>query len=190
MNKYVLIIDDEEAQANIIANILEKEGFSVDKAYSAEEALKSNGKAKYSVMLVDLKMPGMGGLAFLKQIKEKDLGMSVIISGVLSEVIPACKEAGVTPHSINYSLGVWGKKDKLPDEDTLAITTMCGHHMIPPKFVDYVKRRVKKNKITPEEGAKMLAEFCYCGIFNHIRCADIFKEKLAAEQSEEQETTG
>lgn len=112
---------------------------------------------------------------FLRQIKEKDLGMSVIISGVLSEVIPACREAGVTPHSINYSLGVWGKKDNLPDDKTLSITTMCGHHMIPPKFVDYIVRRVKKNKLTPEEGAKQLAEFCYCGIFNHVRCAEIIK---------------
>ena len=114
---------------------------------------------------------------FLRQIKEKDLGMSVIITGVLSEVIPACKEAGVTPHSINYSLGVWGKKDDLPGETTLAITTMCGHHMIPPKFVDHVMRQVKKDKLTPEEGAKKLAEFCYCGIFNHIRCADIIKNE-------------
>jgi hypothetical protein len=41
-------------------------------------------------------------------------------------------------------------------------------------------RRVTKGKITPEEGAKMLAEFCYCGIFNHVRCADIIKEQAAA----------
>lgn len=116
---------------------------------------------------------------FLKQIKEKDLGMSVIISGVLSEVIPACKEAGVTPHSINYSLGVWGKKDNLPNDTTLSITTMCGHHMIPPKFVDHVMKRVKKGKLTPEEGAKKLAEFCYCGIFNHVRCADIIQKNIA-----------
>lgn len=116
---------------------------------------------------------------FLKQIKEKDLGMSVIISGVLSEVIPACKEAGVTPHSINYSLGVWGKKDNLPNDTTLSITTMCGHHMIPPKFVEYVMKRVKKGKLTPEEGAKKLAEFCYCGIFNHVRCADIIQKNIA-----------
>ena len=116
---------------------------------------------------------------FLKQIKEKDLGMSVIISGVLSEVIPACKEAGVTPHSINYSLGVWGKKDNLPNDTTLSITTMCGHHMIPPKFVDHVMKRVKKGKLTPEEGAKKLAEFCYCGIFNHVRCADIIQKNTA-----------
>ena len=116
---------------------------------------------------------------FLKQIKEKDLGMSVIISGVLSEVIPACKEAGVTPHSINYSLGVWGKKDNLPNDTTLSITTMCGHHMIPPKFVDHVMKRVKKGKLTPEEGANKLAEFCYCGIFNHVRCADIIQKNTA-----------
>lgn len=113
---------------------------------------------------------------FLRQIKAKSLGMSVIITGVLSEVIPACEEAGVKPHSINYSLGVWGKKDNLPDDTTLSVTTMCGHHMIPPKFVQHVMKRVKKGKITEEEGAKELAEFCYCGIFNHIRCANILKK--------------
>jgi len=117
---------------------------------------------------------------FLKQIKAKDLGMSVIISGVLSEVIPACAEADVKPHSINYSLGIWGKKELLPDDTTLSITTMCGHHMIPPKFVAHVMKRVKKGKLTPEEGAARLAEFCYCGIFNHIRCADIIKKQTIA----------
>lgn len=115
---------------------------------------------------------------FLKKIKEKDLGMSVVISGVLSEVIPACKEAGVTPHSINYSLGIWGKKDNLPDEDTLAVTTMCGHHMISPKFVKHIIKQVEKGKMTPEEGALELAIFCYCGIFNQLRCAEIIKKKI------------
>jgi hypothetical protein len=113
---------------------------------------------------------------FLKQIKAKDLGMSVVITGVLSEVIPACREAGVTPHSVNYSLGVWGKKDDLPDDTTLSITTMCGHHMIPPKFVNHIMKRVQKGKMTPQEGAQELAEFCYCCIFNHIRCANIIEE--------------
>ena len=110
---------------------------------------------------------------FLKDIKKKDLGMSVVITGVLSEVLPACKEAGVIPHSINYSLGVWGNKDRLPDEDTLSITTMCGHHMIPPDFVENIQAQVNAGKITTEEGALRLSDFCYCGIFNPIRCAEI-----------------
>ena len=117
-------------------------------------------------------------VAFLKQIKAKELGMSVVISGVLSEVMPACEEAGVTPHSINYSLGVWGKKENLPNDQTLSITTMCGHHMIPPKFVEHVVKRIKKGKMTPEEGALKLASFCYCGIFNHVRCAEIIREYI------------
>ncbi len=73
---------------------------------------------------------------FLERIKEKDVGMSVVISGVLSEVIPACKDAGVKPHSVNYSLGIWGKKENLPDERTWSVTPLCRHHRIPPKFVE------------------------------------------------------
>lgn len=115
---------------------------------------------------------------FLKRIKEKDLGQSVVITGVLSEVLPACKEAGVTPHSINYSLGVWGRKEKLPDDTTLSITTMCGHHMIPPKFVKHIMKQVEAGKMTPEQGANRLSDFCYCGIFNQVRCADIIRKQV------------
>lgn len=120
-------------------------------------------------------------IGFLKRIKEKELGMSVVISGVLSEVIPACKEAKVTPHSVNYSLGVWGNKKKLPDDVTLSITTMCGHHMIPPKFVKYIFKQVESKKMTPEEGANKLSSFCYCGIFNPVRCKNIIQDNVIEE---------
>jgi len=56
---------------------------------------------------------------FLRILKEKDLGMSVIISGLLEDVLDACRQAGVTPHTINFSLGVWGKKELLPPEEVL-----------------------------------------------------------------------
>lgn len=115
---------------------------------------------------------------FLRRIKEKDLGQSVVITGILPEVFAACEEAGVKPHSINYSLGVWGKKEKLPDETTLSITTMCGHHMIPPKFVNHIMKQVESGKMTPEQGAIRLSDFCYCGIFNQVRCADIIKDTV------------
>ena len=113
--------------------------------------------------------------AFLKEMKEKDLGLSVVIAGVLSEVVPAVREAGLTPHTINFSLGIWGKKELLPSDEVLAVTTMCGHHMIPPKFVNYIMKQVSKGAMTPEEGADELAGFCYCGIFNPVRCAEILR---------------
>jgi hypothetical protein len=48
--------------------------------------------------------------------------------------------------------------------------------MIPPKFVQYVVDQVDKGKLTPEEGAVKLSNFCYCGIFNQVRCADIIED--------------
>jgi len=118
-------------------------------------------------------------IGFLKEVKAADLDQSCVITGVLEEVIPCCKEAGVTPHSINFSLGVWGNKGILPDEDTLSITTMCGHHMIPPKFVAYIVDQVDKQKITAEEGAIKLSNFCYCGIFNQVRGAEIINDMVS-----------
>ncbi|MCL2568312.1 MAG: hypothetical protein FWE12_02595 [Oscillospiraceae bacterium] len=115
-------------------------------------------------------------IGFLKDIKRLDLGQSVIITGVLTEVLPACQEVGVKIHSINYALGIWGKKENLPDEETLSITTMCGHHMIPPKFVQHMVSQVEKGKITAEDASRQMSDLCYCGIFNQVRCAKIVKE--------------
>ncbi len=115
-------------------------------------------------------------VAFLRDIKERQVGLSVVISGLLNEVLPACQAAGVTAHTINYSFGVWGKKDLLPSEDTLAVTTMCGHHQISPKLVEFYRERVRAGKIKPERAALKLAAFCPCGIFNHVRAAKLLAE--------------
>jgi DNA-binding NtrC family response regulator len=111
MNRNIFIIDDEEAQANIIANILQKEGFNVEKAYSAEEALKSNSLSKFSVILVDLKMPGMGGLAYLKQVKEHGSTANVIIMtayGTIETAVEAMKEG-----AFDYITKPFGKDELL-----------------------------------------------------------------------------
>ena len=110
---------------------------------------------------------------FLKKTKEADLGFCVIISGLLDQVFPACQEAGVKPHTMNYSLGVLGNKKLLADEDTLAITTMCGHHMIPDDFVAETRERVKDGKLSPEKASLEFAELCPCGIFNQERAREL-----------------
>jgi len=117
---------------------------------------------------------------FLKIIKEKDLGISVVISGLLDEVLPACREAGVTPHTVNYSLGVWGKKELLPSGDTLAVTTMCGHHQIAPALVEKKVQEVRRGRKTPEQAARELALYCPCGIFNQVRAARLVEEQSRA----------
>ena len=64
----ILVIDDEEALCEILKFNLEKEGYEVDCAYSAEEALEMD-LASYSLFLVDIMMGRLSGFDFAKQIR-------------------------------------------------------------------------------------------------------------------------
>ena len=114
--------------------------------------------------------------AFLREVRRKDLGISVVISGLLDEVLGACREAGVTPHTINYSLGIWGRKDLLPGDTVLAITTMCGHHMISPGQVRQAVADIRRGRTTSERAARRMGAFCPCGVFNHTRAARLLQQ--------------
>ncbi|MFX0195802.1 MAG: hypothetical protein ACFFCW_06750 [Candidatus Hodarchaeota archaeon] len=114
-------------------------------------------------------------IAFLKKMKEADLGLCVIVAGLLDQVFLACQEAGLKPHTVNYSIGVFGKKELLAKDETLCITSMCGHHMIPDGLVTEMRERVRKGKTTPEKAALKLAAFCPCGIFNQKRAEELMK---------------
>jgi len=102
----------------------------------------------------------------LKQYKALDYGISVVAGGLIDEIFGICKEIGLKPHTILYSLGVWGKTELLPDREHLKITTRCGHHMISPEMIDHYVEKIKDGSITPEEAGRKLAGPCVCGIFN------------------------
>ena len=108
---------------------------------------------------------------FVKRIKAAGLGISVVISGLLDEVQDICDEAGVKPHTINYSLGVWGNKAALPGDDILAVTTMCGHHQVSPGIVEKMVDDIVEQRATPEQAGRELGRLCPCGVFNHVRAA-------------------
>lgn len=57
----VLVVDDEPEVAELIREILGKEGFAVDSAESGEAALSALRAQPYTLILTDLNMPGMGG---------------------------------------------------------------------------------------------------------------------------------
>jgi len=110
----------------------------------------------------------------LKVLKREDLGVSIVVSGLISEIEKAVKEVGLNLHTIHYSLGVFGRKELLPSEKILEITTMCGHHCISRQSVEYYLNLIKKGKISKEKAAKKLARPCVCGIFNTSRAIKIF----------------
>lgn len=64
----ILVIDDEESVCEILKFNLEKEGYEVDCAYSAEEALEMD-LAGYSLFIVDIMMDRLSGFDFAKRVK-------------------------------------------------------------------------------------------------------------------------
>ena len=71
--KHILVVDDEEDICAIVQYHLIREGYSVDVALSAEEALsKYEAKAlveKYDLIVLDVMMPGMSGFEFAKLLR-------------------------------------------------------------------------------------------------------------------------
>ncbi|MDE6100933.1 MAG: response regulator transcription factor [Paramuribaculum sp.] len=70
MNTKILVIDDEEALCEILKFNLEKNGYDVDCAYSAEEALEMD-LASYNLMIVDIMMEAMSGFDFAKRVRNE-----------------------------------------------------------------------------------------------------------------------
>ena len=122
-------------------------------------------------------------VAVLKQLKEEDLGMSVVVTGLRDKVEDICREAGLTPHSADLSLGIFGATELLPEDETLCFTTMCGHAMLSAGLVRQIRKAVREGRMTPEEGAKVLAKPCYCGIFNQTRAAMLLEQEKEKEQN-------
>lgn len=113
----------------------------------------------------------------LKKLKEEDLGISVVVTGLIDKVEDICKEVGLTPHSVDISLGVHGNLDLLPEEDILCFTTMCGHGLLAAGLVKQMKEAVKAGQISPEKASRILAKPCYCGIFNQKRAEKLLEEQ-------------
>ncbi len=78
----VLIVDDEEMIREEFREALEFEDFNVTTAASAIEALKICDDAEFDVIISDLKMPKMGGLEFLRELRERRVKAKLfVVSG-------------------------------------------------------------------------------------------------------------
>jgi len=115
----------------------------------------------------------------INALKKENLGISIVISGLISEIKELLRESELKMHTVHLSLGVFGNKDLLPkDPEILEITTMCGHHCISPQSVEYYLKLVEEGKISIEKAAQRLAKPCICGIFNFSRAIEILNKFL------------
>ena len=68
----ILVVDDEEVMRDVLAGLLENEGYQVELAKTGEEGLDKFQQTVIDVILLDVSMPGMGGLLTLEAILKID----------------------------------------------------------------------------------------------------------------------
>ena len=78
-SKSVLVVDDEVAMCDLVRDFLGGAGFDVDVAHDGRQALRKFRKLDYDVVLTDLRMPDMDGMALLQTIKEERPDTPVIL---------------------------------------------------------------------------------------------------------------
>jgi len=81
----VLIVDDDESMRDTLEAIL-KNDYAVIKAEDGETALRIAGAEEVNVILLDIMLPGMGGLEVLEKIKERFEDIDVIMITVVKEI--------------------------------------------------------------------------------------------------------
>ena len=80
MNKpRILLVDDEVVFANNLFKLLSKRGYDAAVVYSGADAADIVEEKEFDVIVLDMKMPGMDGIATLKEIKKKMPSVEVVI---------------------------------------------------------------------------------------------------------------
>lgn len=77
--KRILIVDDEENTRIGLSKLLAQDGFEVESAANGNEALDCLGQRKVSLVISDINMPDMNGLAFLRELSRKYPSTNVIM---------------------------------------------------------------------------------------------------------------
>ena len=75
----VLVVDDEGANRYSVSKTLQRVGYVVSEAASAEDALEKMKVQRFDVVLTDIRMPGLDGVELLRRIKEESPDVIVIL---------------------------------------------------------------------------------------------------------------
>ena len=76
-SKTILIVDDEINTLLVVQKVLEKEGYNVDLAATAEQGLSKLMNVQPDLVILDVKMPGMSGIEVCRRLREDPKGRGV-----------------------------------------------------------------------------------------------------------------
>lgn len=91
----ILVVDDDKNSLSGLVRLLEREGYEASGAISAYEALALLDNQRFDIVLTDMKLPGMGGLSLLEEIKKRDELLPILVMtayGSVENAVAAVKK--------------------------------------------------------------------------------------------------
>jgi signal transduction histidine kinase len=128
---YVLVVDDLEANREVISRRLKRQGYAVAIAINGQEALEKLRAEAFDLVLLDIMMPKMDGYELLQRLKADDAlrHIPVIMISALSEMdsVVRCIEMGAedylpkpfNPILLKARIGACLEKKRARDRETL-----------------------------------------------------------------------
>ncbi|MEK7776819.1 MAG: sigma 54-interacting transcriptional regulator, partial [Planctomycetota bacterium] len=82
----ILLVDDDLSVLDGLKKILTQDGYAVSTASSGYEALNLLSKRGFDIILTDMKLPGMGGLSLIQEIRKKNEPVAIVVITAYSSV--------------------------------------------------------------------------------------------------------
>lgn len=98
----ILVVDDEPEIHTVLGKILSKEGYTVDSAYSADEAYKAVREAKPDLIILDIMMPRVSGIEVCNALKSASQTQDILILIVSARDAESDRIEGLTHGADDY----------------------------------------------------------------------------------------
>ena len=148
----VLVVDDHRAVAEAIRGAMSSQrGLSVDAAWSGEEALDIVRRDPPDVILMDVAMPGMGGLEATRRILEADSDVKVIMLSAHDDDLLKARA---------METGAWGYLSKISPMDQLVDAVRKakrGEPLLDQEEIDRLQRRLRRRRSVEESERERVA---------------------------------
>jgi two-component system, cell cycle response regulator DivK len=98
----VLVVEDNEVNQLLTASVLEREGFAVDLARTSIEAMELLRVRTPDVILMDVQLPGMDGLAFTRKLKADPATAHITVVAVTAHAMAGDREQTLAAGCAGY----------------------------------------------------------------------------------------
>ncbi len=167
MNHRVLVVDDDELVLSGLSGSLAEEGYDVLTASTSQEALEQLRGKQVDIVLTDLVMDGMDGMALLRRLRESEPDLPVVVitaHGTATSAIEAVREG-----ASDYI-----QKPARPEEIAHRLRTVLDAHGLRRKLLKEREATVARSRRERDRHARM----------DRMGSIALFAEGLAAELTE------